>query len=133
MLEDDARNAYSSSLYRVRHYQCISYSLCFGRLCAQLDFIVYVRVLRYVVVVSVWSSTLLFRTLRLIGRLCTELDNINAQLLHRVSVVCARSSTLMFARKLSDFMRSSSYRAQRSKKYEPIKLLAITIRIFMKR
>ena len=60
---DDARNAYSSSLYRVRHYQCISYSWCFGRPCAQLDCIVYVRVLKYVVVVSVRSSTLLFHML----------------------------------------------------------------------
>ena len=99
----------------------------------QLDFFVCVQAFRFHAVVSVWSSTLLFRMLRLIGRLCTELDNINAQLLHHVSVVCARSSTFLFMCELSDFMRSSSYRAQRSKKYEPIKILKITIRIFMKR
>ena len=63
VFEDDARNAYPSSLYRVRQYQCISYSWRFGRLCAQLDFSVFVRVLRYVVVVSVWSSTLFFHML----------------------------------------------------------------------
>ena len=63
VFEDDARNAYSSSLYGVRQYQRISYSWCFGRLRAQLDFIVDGRVLRYVVVVSVWSSTLFFHML----------------------------------------------------------------------
>ena len=48
-----------------------------------------------------------------IGRLCTEFDNINAHLIADALVVCACSSTFLFACKLSDFMRSSLYGARR--------------------
>ena len=42
-----------------------------------------------------------------IGRLCTELDHINAHLIIDVSVVCGCSSTSLFMCEFSDIMWSS--------------------------
>ena len=107
-----------SSLYGVRQYQCASYCWCCGRLWTQLDFCAYVWVLRYHVVVSVWSSILLLYMLHslVVSVQSSTIGTHSSFIMFRSSVHAAR--LFIIVRKLLDFMWSCSCRAQHSKKYE---------------
>ena len=69
---------------------CVSFQISRGRLCMELDFIV--------------------SRVTCVGRLCTELDNMNTERTHHVLVVCGCSSAFLFM--FSNIVRSSPYGAR---------------------